>query len=197
MKIVVLKFGGTSVGSVERIKNVAKIVISYVKKRYKVIVVSSAMSGETNKLINLSKKISNNFIPSEYDSLVSTGEQISCSLIAGKLSDLGFLSRSWLGWQIPIHTSGKYSYSRIINLNTKNILKFLKEGGIPIISGFQGINSENRITTIGRGGSDASAIMIAKFFKAKKCVIYTDVDGVYTTDPKVVPKAKKNKENLL
>ncbi len=194
MKIVVLKFGGTSVGSVERIKNVAKIVISYVKKRYKVIVVSSAMSGETNKLINLSKKISNNFIPSEYDSLVSTGEQISCSLIAGKLSDLGFLSRSWLGWQIPIHTSGKYSYSRIINLNTKNILKFLKEGGIPIISGFQGINSENRITTIGRGGSDASAIMIAKFFKAKKCVIYTDVDGVYTTDPKVVPKAKKIKK---
>ncbi len=194
MKIVVLKFGGTSVGSVERIKNVAKIVISYVKKRYKVIVVSSAMSGETNKLINLSKKISNNFIPSEYDSLVSTGEQISCSLIAGKLCDLGFLSRSWLGWQIPIHTSGKYSYSRIINLNTKNILKFLKEGGIPIISGFQGINSENRITTIGRGGSDASAIMIAKFFKAKKCVIYTDVDGVYTTDPKVVPKAKKIKK---
>ena len=191
MKIVVLKFGGTSVGTIERIKNVAKIVIGYLNKRHKVIVVSSAMSGETNKLVKLTKKISKNFISSEYDSILATGEQISCSLIAGRLCDEGYLARSWLGWQIPIFTIGNHSYSRIVNINIKNIINFLKKGGVPIIAGFQGINSENRITTIGRGGSDASAIMLAKFFKAQKCIIYTDVDGVYTTDPNVIPKAKK------
>tara|TARA_Y100000590_G_scaffold307794_1_gene347508 strand:+ start:22 stop:1236 length:1215 start_codon:yes stop_codon:yes gene_type:complete len=194
MKIVVLKFGGTSVGSVERIKNITKIIIRYLKKRYKVIVVSSAISGETNKLVKLTKQISGNFTPSEYDSIVATGEQISCSLIAGRLNDRGYLSRSWLGWQVPILTVGNHSHSRIVNVNKKNILRFLRKGGTPIIAGFQGINSENRITTIGRGGSDASAIMIAKFFKAEKCIIYTDVDGIYTTDPKVVPKAKKIKQ---
>ncbi len=194
MKIVVLKFGGTSVGSIKRIKNIAKIVISYLRKRFKVIVVSSAMSGETNKLVKLTKQISNSFSPSEYDTIVATGEQISCSLIAGRLNDKGYLSRSWLGWQVPIFTTGDYSHSRIVNINKKNIINFLRKGGIPIISGFQGINSKNRITTIGRGGSDASAIMIAKFFKAQKCIIYTDVDGVYTTDPNVVQKAKKIKK---
>ena len=194
MKIVVLKFGGTSVGSIDRIKNVTKIIISYLKKKYKVIVVSSAISGETNKLAKLTKQISNNFPSSEYDSIVSTGEQISCALIAGRLNHLGYVSRSWLGWQIPIFTSGNYSNSRIDSINTKKILQFLKQGGVPIITGFQGINSQNRITTIGRGGSDASAIMIAKFFSAKRCVIYTDVNGVYTTDPKVVPNAKKIKK---
>ncbi len=194
MKIVVLKFGGTSVGSIDRIKNAVKIIINYLKKSYKVIVVSSAMSGETNKLIRLSKKISNNFTSSEYDALVSAGEQISCSLIAARLNDQGYSARSWQGWQVPIYTTGNYSYSRIVNIYKKNIFKFLKTGGIPIIAGFQGINSENRITTIGRGGSDASAIMIAKFFNAKKCIIYTDVDGVYTTDPNIVPKAKKIKK---
>ncbi len=194
MKIVVLKFGGTSVGSIKRIKNITKIIISYIKKRYKIIVVSSAISGETNKLAKLTKLISSNFTSSEYDAIVATGEQISCSLIAGRLNDQGYLSRSWLGWQVPIFTVGKHSHSRIVNVNKKNILKFLRKGGTPIITGFQGINSENRITTIGRGGSDASAIMVAKFFKAKKCIIYTDVDGIYTTDPNVVPKAKKIKK---
>ncbi len=194
MKIVVLKFGGTSVGSVERIKNVAKIAISYVKKKYKVIVISSAMSGETNKLVKLTKKISKNFTPSEYDTIVSTGEQISCALISGQLNDQGYLARSWLGWQVPILTSGNYSSSRIINVAKKNVVNFLKKGGIPVITGFQGLNSENRITTIGRGGSDASAIMVAKFFKAQKCVIYTDVEGIYTTDPNITPKAKKIKK---
>ena len=193
MKIVVLKFGGTSVGSIDRIKNVAKIIISYIKKRFKVVVVSSAMSEETNKLIQLTKELSKNFTPSEYDSLLATGEQVSCSLIAGRLNDQGYLARSWQSWQIPIITTGKHSHSRIININKKNIIKFLKKGGIPIITGFQGINSENRITTTGRGGSDASAIMIAKFLKAEKCIIYTDVDGVYTTDPNLVAKAKKIK----
>ncbi len=194
MKIVVLKFGGTSVGSIDRINNVVKIILSHLKRQNKVIVVSSAMSGETNKLVKLTKKISKNFPPSEFDAILSTGEQISCSLIAGKLTDKGYLSRSWSGWQIPIYTKGAYSNSRIVEISKNNILKFLRKGGIPIITGFQGINSENRTTTIGRGGSDASAIMIAKFFKAKKCIIYTDVEGVYTTDPKIVPKAKKIKK---
>ncbi len=194
MKIVVLKFGGTSVASIDRIKKVAKIIVSYAKRSYKVIVISSAMSGETNKLVKLTKKISNNFIPSEFDTILSTGEQVSCSLISGILNEKGYLSRSWLAWQLPIITIGKYSHSRIIKINKNKIINFLKKGGIPIIAGFQGINSENRITTIGRGGSDASAIMIAKFFKAEKCVIYTDVDGVYTTDPKLVSKAKKIKK---
>ena len=163
MKIVVLKFGGTSVGSTDRIKNVVKIIISYVKQRYKVIVVSSAMSGETNKLVKLTKKISNNFKPSEYDVIVSTGEQVSCALIAGKLNDQGYNSRSWLGWQVPIFTKGDYSFSRIVNVNKKNILNFLKKGGIPVITGFQGINADHRVTTIGRGGTDASAIMSLLF----------------------------------
>ena len=152
------------------------------------------MSGETNKLVELTKKISNNFISSEYDSILATGEQVACSLLAGRLNDQGYLSRSWLGWQIPIFTQGKHSYSRIFNIKKKNIINYLNKGGVPVIAGFQGINNENRITTIGRGGSDASAIMIAKFFKAEKCVIYTDVDGVYTTDPNMIPKAKKIKE---
>ena len=116
MKIVVLKFGGTSVGSIDRIKNITKIVINYLKKRYKVIVVSSAMSGDTNKLIKFTKLISNNFKDSEYDTILATGEQISCSLIAGRLNNLGYISRSWLGWQVPIITTGNYSFSRIINL---------------------------------------------------------------------------------
>jgi aspartate kinase len=193
MKILVLKFGGTSVGTVDRIKKVANIIISYVKKRYKIIVVSSAMSGVTNDLAKKSKKISNNFIASEYDVLISSGEQMSCALIAGRLNHLGYRSQSWMGWQVPIFTEGNHSSSRISQINKKKINKFLQSGGIPIIAGFQGINLNNRITTLGRGGSDASAIMCAKFFKAQKCIIYTDVDGVYTADPNTLKKAKKIK----
>ena len=193
MKIVVLKFGGTSVGSTDRIKKVANIIISYVRKNYKVIVTSSAMSGVTNDLVKKSKSISNEFIPEEYDVLVSSGEQVSCSLIAGRLNHLGYKSRSWMGWQIPIITEGNHSSSRIRNIYNKNIVNYLKSGGIPIVAGFQGINSTNRITTIGRGGTDASAIMLSRFFNAEKCIIYTDVDGVYTTDPNKISKAKKIK----
>ena len=193
MKIVVLKFGGTSVGSIPRIKKVAKIIKRYSKK-FKVIVLSSAMSGTTNKLINLSKKISNNFADHEYDTLVSAGEQISCSLLAGQLIENGIKSRSWMAWQIPIITEGKHKYSRIININKKQIINFLRAGGIPIITGFQGINKNFRITTIGRGGTDASAIMFANFFNAHKCVIYTDVEGVYTTDPNKLKSARKIKK---
>ena len=193
MKIVVLKFGGTSVGTIKKIKKVAEIISDYKKKNYKIIVVSSAMSGVTNDLIKKSLKVSNNFSDTEHDVLVSTGEQVACSLIAGRLIHKGFKSRSWLSWQIPIITKGSHKNSRINEINKNKIIKYLKQGGIPIITGFQGINDENRITTIGRGGSDASAIMIAQFFKAKRCIIYTDVEGVYTTDPNKLSKAKKIK----
>jgi aspartate kinase len=193
MKIVVLKFGGTSVGTVDRIKKVANIIVGYSKKGFKVIVVSSAMSGATNDLIKKSRNISNNFNFSEYDVLVAAGEQVSCALIAGRLNHIGYKSRSWMSWQIPIVTEGEHSSSRISKINKKKILNYLKSGGIPVVTGFQGINNNNRITTLGRGGSDASAIMCAKFFKAKKCVIFTDVEGVYTTDPNKLENAKKIK----
>ncbi len=193
MKILVLKFGGTSVGTIEKIKNVVKIIRSYKKSKYRVIVVSSAMSGVTNSLINQSKQISENFSDEEYDVLLSSGEQAACSLIAGRLVHFGLKSRSWMAWQIPILTNGAHKNSRINKINKSKIIKYLESGGIPIISGFQGINKDLRITTIGRGGSDASAIMLAKFFKAEKCIIYTDVQGVYTTDPNKFDKAKKIK----
>ena len=191
MKIIVLKFGGTSVGSLKKIQKVASIIASYVKKKYKVIVVSSAMSGVTNELLLKTKKIAKRFPDDEKDVILSTGEQISCALIAGKLNDLGYKSRSWLGWQIPIITTGNYSFSRIIKIRKNKILNYLKKGGIPIITGFQGINSDFRVTTLERGGSDTSAILCAKFFNAEKCIIYTDVKGVYTSDPNLIKSAKK------
>ena len=191
MKIIVLKFGGTSVGTLRKISKVAKVIASYAKKKYKVIVVSSAMSGVTNQLLLKTKKISQNFPNEEKDVILSTGEQISCALIAGKLNLLGYKSRSWLGWQLPIITKGKHSSSRIIKIQKTKIIKYLKSGGIPIVTGFQGINSDFRITTLERGGSDTSAILCAKFFNAKKCIIYTDVEGVYTTDPNLTKSAKK------
>ena len=194
MKIIVLKFGGTSVGSLEKIIKVSKIIISYVKKKYKVIVVSSAMSGVTNELLSKTKKISQNFPNDEKDVILSTGEQISCALIAGKLRDFGYKSRSWLGWQLPILTTGNYSSSRIVKIQKTKILNYLKKGGIPIITGFQGINNDFRITTLERGGSDTSAILCAKFFNAEKCIIFTDVKGVYTTDPNLIKNAKKIKK---
>ena len=193
MKIVVLKFGGTSVGTIERIKKVAKIIVSYAKKKHKVIVVSSALSGVTNELVKKSQKISENFEPSEYDVLVSSGEQAACALIAGRLNHIGYKSRSWMGWQIPILTEGDHKVSKINQIKINKILGYLKSGGIPIVAGFQGINLNQRITTLGRGGSDLSAIMISKFFQAQKCVIYTDVEGVMTTDPRIYKKAKKIK----
>ena len=177
----------------KKIKKISQIIRSYKKKNYKVIVVSSAMSGVTNDLIKKSKEISGDFPDAEYDVLLSTGEQAACSLIAGCLVDKGIKARSWLAWQIPIFTKGFHKNSRINQIDKKNILKYLKEGGVPIITGFQGINDNLRVTTIGRGGSDASAIMLAKFFKAKKCIIYTDVEGVYTTDPNKLRNAKKIK----
>ncbi len=191
MKIIVLKFGGTSVGNLKKIAKVAKIITSYINKKYKVIVVSSAMSGVTNELLLKTKKISKNFPDEEKDVILSTGEQISCALIAGKLNELGFKSRSWLGWQLPILTKGNYSSSRIVKIKKNKLINYLKSGGIPIVAGFQGVNSDFRITTLERGGSDTSAILCAKFFNAEKCIIYTDVKGIYTTDPNLIKSAKK------
>ena len=194
MKTVVLKFGGTSVGNIGRIKKTANIIASYKKKNIGVIVVSSAMSGVTNDLIRKTNELSNNFDPAEYDVLLSSGEQVSCALIAGRLKHLGYKARSWMSWQLPIITDGPHCTARISKINKNKILKFINSGGIPVITGFQGINLDNRITTLGRGGTDASAIMLAKFFNASACDIFTDVDGVYTTDPRKYSKAKKIKK---
>ena len=194
MRIIVLKFGGTSVGNIERIKKITKLIENYKKKKIGVIVVSSAMSGVTNDLIRKSKKLSKNFDLKEYDVLVSSGEQISCALISGYLEKIGYKSRSFMGWQVPIITDSNHGNSKILHISKKNVLNFLKKKGIPVIAGFQGIDLNNRITTLGRGASDYTAIMISKYFKAEKCVIYTDVEGVMTTDPKIYKNAIKINE---
>ena len=186
----ILKFGGTSVGSIERIQHVAKIIKREHDTGNQIIAVVSAMSGKTNELIDLSKKISNNFSLRELDVLLSTGEQVTCALLAGALINLNLRAKSWLNWQIPILTEGENSNARIINMNINKINSFLSEG-IAIIPGFQGINKNGEVTTIGRGGSDATAVALAKLFNADKCEIYTDVDGVYSTDPNKIPVAKK------
>ena len=187
----VLKFGGTSVGTIERILHVAKII----KKEYdagnEVIAVVSAMSGKTNELLKQSKIISEDFDKRELDVLLASGEQVTSALLAGALIKLGINSKSWLNWQIPILTEGENSNARIINMSTSSINKFLSEKGVAIIPGFQGISKVGDITTIGRGGSDATAVAIAKIFDADLCEIYTDVDGVYSTDPNKIPVAKK------
>ncbi len=195
MKTIILKFGGTSVGSIDRIKKISKIIASYKKgTKNRIIVISSAMSGVTNDLVKKSMLLSDTFDNAEYDVLVSTGEQACCALIAGRLIDIGFKSRSWTAWQIPILTQGPHASARIESIKKKEIENYLNSGGIPVITGFQGINNFSRITTLGRGGSDASAIMFAKFFNADECIIYTDVDGVYTSDPRLYKKAKKIKK---
>ena len=187
----VLKFGGTSVGSVERILHVAKILKKEHDSGNEVIAIVSAMSGKTNELLKQSKAISENFNKRELDVLLSSGEQVTSALLAGALIGLGVNSKSWLNWQIPILTEGEHSNSRIININIKEINKFLSEKGVAIIPGFQGISKTGDVTTIGRGGSDATAVAVAKIFNADTCEIYTDVDGVYSTDPKKIPVAKK------
>ncbi len=186
----VLKFGGTSVGTVERIQHVAKIIKKEHEKGNQIIAVLSAMSGKTNELIDLSKKITNNFNKRELDVLLSTGEQVTCALLAGALIELKLKAKSWMNWQIPILTEGEHSNARIVNMNVKKINNFLQDG-IAIIPGFQGISKIGDVTTIGRGGSDATAVAIAKLFEADTCEIYTDVDGVFSTDPNKIPVAKK------
>ena len=194
MALIVQKFGGTSVGSIERIKNVAQKVINEVKNGNKVIVVVSAMAGETDRLINLAKEIDNVPYERELDVLVSTGEQVSIALLALTLIKMGYKAKSFLGFQIPIYTDGVFTKARITEIKPDNLKKALKEGYIPVVAGFQGIDRENNITTLGRGGSDTTAVAIAAALNADRCDIYTDVDGVYTTDPNVCSKAKKIKK---
>ena len=190
MKRLVLKFGGTSVGNIEKIQKVANIVAKRHKEDNEIIVIVSAMSGVTNELINQSMSISDNFDSRELDVLLSAGEQISSSLLSGAIINLGIKARSWMGWQIPILTDTNHTSSQILKIKTKEILNFISEQGVAIIAGFQGVSQENRITTLGRGGSDLSAVAIAKFFQTDSCEIYSDVEGVLTTDPLMNSKAK-------
>ncbi len=191
MKIVVLKFGGTSVADVPQIKKISHKIKSEVDKGNKVIVVVSAMSGVTNNLVELVKNTSELASSSEYDVVLSSGEQVTSALLTIALNDLNIKGRSWLGWQVPIITDNTHSKAVIDKIKTSNILNSFKKNDIAIVSGFQGLSSENRITTLGRGGSDTTAVAIAAAFNALRCDIYTDVDGVYTTDPRIVKSAKK------
>ena len=186
----VLKFGGTSVGSIERIQHVANIIKKEHESGSQIIAVVSAMSGRTNELIELSQKVSKDFDKRELDVLLSSGEQVTCALLSGALKNLNLNAKSWLNWQIPILTEGAHSNSRIINVNIDKINNFLNSG-VAVIPGFQGISKKGEITTLGRGGSDATAVALAKLFNADSCEIYTDVDGVYSTDPNKIPVAKK------
>ncbi len=187
----VLKFGGTSVGTIDRILHVAKIVKKEFVAGNEIIVIVSAMAGKTNELIKKSNLISKSFNKRELDVLLTSGEQETSALLAGALMDLGISSKSWLNWQIPILTEGDHSNARIINISVSQINKFLSSKGIAIIPGFQGISKTGEVTTIGRGGSDATAVAVAKIFDADTCEIYTDVDGVFSTDPNKIPVAKK------
>ena len=187
----VLKFGGTSVGSIDRIEHAAKIIKKEHDSGNKVIVVVSAMAGTTNNLISHSESISKKFNKRELDVLLASGEQVTSALVAGALSNLGVKSKSWMNWQIPILTEGEHTNSRIVNMNVKGINDYLSEGGVAVIPGFQGISKLGDITSIGRGGSDATAVAVAKIFDTDSCEIYTDVEGVYSSDPKKIPVAKK------
>ncbi len=187
----VLKFGGTSVGTIERILHVAKIIKKEQDLGNEVIAIVSAMSGKTNELLKISTTISPNFSKRELDVLLTSGEQVASALLTGALIELGINSKSWMNWQIPILTEGEHSNSRIINMNVTKINEFLSEKGVAVIPGFQGISKSGDVTTIGRGGSDATAVAVAKIFGADTCEIYTDVDGVFSTDPNKIPVAKK------
>ena len=169
MKRLVLKFGGTAVGTIEKIKKVAHIIKKRLSEGNEIIVIVSAMSGATDELKERSNLISKNFDNKELDVLLSSGEQVSCSLLSGAIIDLGLKARSWLGWQIPIITNDNYTSSQIMKIKTDEISNFISDGGIAVIAGFQGISMDSRITTLGRGGSDLSAVVIAKFFQADSC----------------------------
>ena len=186
-----MKFGGTSVGNIDRIKNVARIVKKNVDQGNSIVVVVSAMAGITNELQKKAKNISKNFNEEDYDLLLSSGEQVSTALLSGALNDIKIKAKTLMSWQIPIVTEGKHTNSRIISVNTDIIKKILNQNFVVVIPGFQGINEQLRINTLGRGGSDASAVALAKCLTADRCEIFTDVDGVFTTNPQVNSKAKK------
>jgi len=191
MTTIVMKFGGTSVANIDRIKNVANIIEKRKLEKTRIAVVVSAMAGVTNDLVEKSKQISSNFSKEEYDVLLSSGEQVTASLLSAALQDKGIKSRSMMSWQIPIVTEGQHKNSRIISINSKAINDYLDKDFVIIVPGFQGISQDMRTTTIGRGGSDASAVALAKSLDADRCEIYTDVEGVYSTNPAICDKAKK------
>lgn len=191
MALIVQKFGGTSVADVDRIKGVAKRVKTEVDAGHSVAVVVSAMAGVTNQLVDYVGEISSLFDAREYDAVVASGEQVTSGLLALALQDLGVPARSWLGWQIPIHTDNVHAKARITGIDTDKVGERLDKGEVVVVPGFQGLAPDGRITTLGRGGSDTSAVALAAALKAHRCDIYTDVDGVYTCDPRIVTKARK------
>ncbi len=193
MALIVHKYGGTSMGSTERIRNVARRVAKWHDAGHQIVVVPSAMSGETNRLLGLAKEITGTPDPRELDMLASTGEQASVALLAIALQAIGKDAVSYTGWQVPVVTDNAYTKARIQSIDDKKVRKDLDAGRIVIITGFQGIDGDGNITTLGRGGSDTSAVAVAAALKAAECLIYTDVDGVYTTDPRVVSEARRLK----
>jgi len=191
MALIVHKYGGTSMGSTERIKNVAKRVAKWKAAGHQVVVVPSAMAGETNRLLGLAREISARPDPRELDMIAATGEQASSGLLAIALQEEGVPARSFTGWQIPIRTDSAFTKARITSIDDKLIRSELDKGKVVIITGFQGVDPDNNITTLGRGGSDTSAVAVAAALRADECLIFTDVDGVYTTDPRVEPNARR------
>ncbi|WP_296419070.1 aspartate kinase [Pseudooctadecabacter sp.] len=192
MPVLVMKFGGTSVATLDRIKRAAKRVGVEVAKGYDVIVIVSAMSGETNKLVGFVGETSPLYDAREYDAVVSSGENVTAGLMALTLQEMDVPARSWQGWQVPVKTTSAHSSARIEEIPTDNIMAKFGEGmKVAVVAGFQGVSPEGRITTLGRGGSDTTAVAFAAAFEAERCDIYTDVDGVYTTDPRVTDKARK------
>ncbi len=191
MARIVMKFGGTSMAGIERIRNVAARVKREVEAGHQVAVVVSAMAGETDRLVGFCREASSLYDPQEYDVVVSAGEQITSGLLAITLQAMGVPARSWLGWQLPIHTDTAFAKARIGEIDTSALDESLAAGAVAVIPGFQGVAEGNRVTTLGRGGSDTSAVAVAAAMKAERCDIYTDVDGVYTTDPRIVPRARK------
>lgn len=191
MARIVMKFGGTSVANIERIRNVARHVKREVDAGHEVAVVVSAMAGKTNELVGWTREASPMHDAREYDVVVASGEQVTAGLLAITLQSMGINARSWLGWQIPISTDNTHGAARITNIDGSALIERFKEGQVAVIAGFQGLAPDNRISTLGRGGSDTSAVAIAAAVKADRCDIYTDVDGVYTTDPRIEPKARR------
>ncbi|MBM4182530.1 MAG: aspartate kinase [Betaproteobacteria bacterium] len=191
MALIVQKYGGTSVGSIERIRNVAERVAKFKMLGHRVVVVVSAMSGETNRLIALAKEIHKEPDPRELDVLVSTGEQVTIALLAMALKDLGLKARSFTGWQVPLRTDDVHTKARIEHIDDQAMRAALDSGHVVVVAGFQGVDAAGNITTLGRGGSDTTGVALAAALKADECQIYTDVDGVYTTDPRIVPEARR------
>jgi aspartate kinase len=191
MARIVMKFGGTSVKDLDRIRHVAARVKAQVEKGDEVAVVVSAMAGTTNQLVEWCTGLSPLFDAREYDAVVATGEQVTAGLLAIALQSIGVEARSWMGWQVAVDTDGQHGKARIQSIEGDELLSRMAQGQVAVVAGFQGIGPDNRITTLGRGGSDTSAVALAAALKADQCDIYTDVDGVYTTDPRIVPKAKK------